>query len=181
MDIIHETDENSANGSLFRHVSALKEGLEDEEETIGMYEADSLSSVGFRHVVEDGLAILAGQLIQEKRRDFVLHDLATVINEANNFSKPAGGNAWFSSIRNHEALELYTLLDRRLRDSNKTWQEALETSARVLQQLAGGDSKLDEIQKQATTWFLNELLACVITLQNFAHPETETPGHFSRI
>lgn len=127
-------------------------------------ETNSLTSVGFRHVLEDGLAILAGQQLNQDRKAFVLQDLAQVLTEAKQCSDVARGQGWFLANANQEAFELFSILERSLAREGKQWHALLDAAASVLQALAGGAAGLSDAQRQEATQFLKTILSCVTNL-----------------
>jgi len=122
---------------------------------------DSLGSVGFRHVLEDGLAILGGKTLERDRQEFVLRDLAGVISEAKRCSDLVQGQSWFLANANQEAFELFALIERLTSGEDRPWTNLLDSAATTLQALAAGKPPLTAKQVQETTQFLQTVLSCV--------------------
>ena len=123
----------------------------------------ALGSVGFRHVLEDGLAILQGRQLSEERTLFVLRDLARIASDtrdASAFFRPQGQ---LFSASSQEAHQLLSLLAKRSAPQGIAWRDWLETSASVFQRLVDAHPVTNE-QKKAATQFLEELLGCVRAL-----------------
>ena len=124
-------------------------------------ESDSLRSLGFRHVVEDAVAVLRGQTLPADRRTYVLHDLSKIVSDAKAFSGASPAN--FASSANRQAYAFYTLLSVDHKIDGRPWQHFLGASAIVLKKLARGQAGIDEHQRKETILFLEDLLACLST------------------
>ena len=119
------------------------------------------NSLGFRHVIEDGLAILSGAEIQPDRRAYVLRDLAQLLVEAKRGSDLVQQSAFFVASADHSAFESYSLLDHylgRTHDENQ-WTEMLRAAEVTLEELRKEAPKLNEADKSTAENLLGELLA----------------------
>jgi len=80
-----------------------------------MFEEPSLAeTVGLKHVIEDGLAILAGHPLNDKRREFVIRDLRDLLHQAIRGSHIASQSTLFLGESDREAFGSFTLIDRYL-------------------------------------------------------------------
>ena len=120
-----------------------------------------LASVGFRHVVEDGLAILSGQAIPAARQQFVLEDLARIAEQAGEVSATPPASMFRSSDR--EAHLLFSLLIHRSTPPNVSWDEWLGRAARAFRGLMDGLAVTQE-ERDAARSFLQEVLGCIRAL-----------------
>lgn len=124
-------------------------------------ETESLNSVGFRHVVEDALAVLKGQALSQDRKHYVLSDLSKIISDAKVCSDSARVNTWYSAKSNRDAYELFSLLRHDIGLEGQPWQEWLDSASVVLNKLAFDEQDLDISQRNNASQLLEELLACL--------------------
>jgi hypothetical protein len=70
------------------------------------------SGLGFRHLMEDGIAILQNQPVGPDRRKYVLDDLSELIGRANRGSDLFRNHALFVASGDRGAVESFSLFDR---------------------------------------------------------------------
>lgn len=119
-----------------------------------------LASVGFRHVVEDGLAILEGRQVPAARQQFVLEDLARIAQEAGQVSA-APSASLFRADR--EAHLLFSLLIRSA-PPGVAMAEWLNRASRAFQGLIGQGAVSQE-ERDAARLFLQEVLGSIRALR----------------
>jgi len=119
-------------------------------------ELATVGSVGFRHVVEDGLTLLKERRLPPARREYVLDELVRLLSDAARGKEIMAEQTLFVGARDRNAYESYSLLDRYLRD--ESWKSRLEASQGALRRLAEGASASGE-ERSAAMDLLEELLA----------------------
>jgi hypothetical protein len=82
------------------------------------------ATVGLRHVLEDGVALLDRQHLENRRQGFVIQDLTNLLEQAAKGGKLTEGSGLFASAGDASAFEAYSLVFRYLRDA---YAEALAT------------------------------------------------------
>jgi ribosomal protein L29 len=78
-------------------------------------EQNATTSVGFRHVVEDGLALLRDENLAQDRRKYVLDDLVALLAEAHRGDEIIRQETLFAGSEIKRAMESFSLLNRYLR------------------------------------------------------------------
>jgi hypothetical protein len=118
-------------------------------------ELGTVASVGFRHVVEDGLSLLKDRRLPAGRREYVLDQLSKLLNDAARGQQIVANQALFVGSRDRDAYESYSLLDRHLR--NEEWEGRLKASQEALRRLLEGSAAPREARSAAID-LLKELL-----------------------
>jgi hypothetical protein len=98
------------------------------------------NGVGFRHLIEDGVAILQNRPIGAERRKYVLDDLSELMVRAKRGSDLVRNNALFVASSDRSAVESFSVVDRFLEGAeNDYWKSVLAQAEEALQQLRSGD------------------------------------------
>ena len=98
-----------------------------------MQDCKWMQSVGFSHLVEDGLAILGGRAIDDKRRKLVLDDLASLLESVTRGADLARNATFFVSSSDIEASESYSLFERHLNPRLKDeWVDLVDQTTTVM-------------------------------------------------
>ncbi len=119
-------------------------------------ELGTVASVGFRHVVEDGLSLLRDQRLSKARREYVLEELMKLLTDAARGQEIMAEQTLFVGAKDRDAYDSYSLLARYLRD--ETWKDRLDASREALRRLAAG-SAAPNSERSAAIGLLKELLA----------------------
>lgn len=129
-----------------------------------MFEEPTLAeAVGLKHVIEDGLAVLHGQDLAAARRDFVMRDLQTLLNQAIRGSRIASQSALFLGEDDKQAFGSFALIDRYLGTRQATtWLDQAPDALRAIEQIQHAQMP-DEIQKEVALKILGTLLTQIIT------------------
>lgn len=114
------------------------------------------TSVALRHVVEDGLAVLAAKNLEETRKEYVLRGLANLLQGAALGSELTGRSKLLVSTNERSAVESFSLVERYL--GTKYNQEVMRGVQAAFEQLARGAGITPEIRATASA-LLKELLA----------------------
>ena len=108
------------------------------------------NGVGFRHLIEDGLAILQGRPIIPDRRKYVLDDLSELVLRAKIGSDLVRNNALFVASADRSAVELFSVIDRFLDEAESDhWKGVLDRAEEALKQLRTGGVPQDQSRKAA--------------------------------
>ena len=118
------------------------------------------SSVGLRHVIEDGLAILANRALPKPRQDFVLTDLSDLLNKALRGSALARSSALFIGAGDRAAFDTYSLLGQLGTNATAPDTETLKLSAKAFDALKEGRGPRPE-EKRCATEFLKQVLGSI--------------------
>ena len=116
------------------------------------------SAVGLRHVIEDGISILAGRNIAEKRKQYVLDDLQGLFGEVVRGSELVHSNSLFIGQDDRRAFEAYSLFDRYLPDQDTELTEKLRAVAAAFGEIKSGQS-ITDLEAIRLTAFLRAILA----------------------
>ena len=129
-----------------------------------MFEEPSLAeTVGLKHVIEDGLAILAGHPLNDKRREFVIRDLRDLLHQAIRGSHIASQSTLFLGESDREAFGSFTLIDRYLGGVIAPgWVQQAPNALKVVEQLQQATVP-DEAEKQAAREIFEALLSQIST------------------
>ena len=145
-----------------------------------MSDTSHLASVGFRHVIEDGLCVLTEKHLPEDRKKFVLDDLAKLFREAKKGSELVQNKALFIRSDQQSAYERFSLLERYWNTSEKDeWIKMLEASENAFQNLKANDPVPNEVRR-ITKQFLSELLASLNRESNTGIPYVPEDVEFTR-
>lgn len=103
------------------------------------------NGVGFRHLIEDGIAILQDAPIAPDRRAYVLDDLFNFVLRAKRGSDLVRSNALFAASAERSAVESFSVLDHFLDDTeSESWKTAFEKAEDALTQLKSGSEPKEE-------------------------------------
>jgi hypothetical protein len=117
------------------------------------------SGLGFRHLIEDGIAILQNQPLAPARRQYVLDDLSELIERANRGSDLFRNHALFVASGDRGAVESFSLVDRFLGGAESDyWKSILAQAQEALYQLRNGDIPKAETSGAAIN-LLNKILS----------------------
>jgi hypothetical protein len=109
-----------------------------------------INGLGFRHLIEDGVAILQNRPISPDRRKYVLEDLTDFVLRAKRGSDLVRNNALFVASADRSAVESFSVLDRFLDEAeNDRWKGVLEQAEEALKQLKNGDVPQDQLREAA--------------------------------
>jgi hypothetical protein len=126
-----------------------------------MQDLSSFADIGFRHIVEDALAILGNQPIDPDRRAYVLGDLVRLFRDASRGSKIASHRTFFVDSDDKSAYEDFERLDRYLRHRYKdTWGQLLDDVSGALDRLQK-EVPVSADAKQKSQELLQELLKSI--------------------
>ncbi len=130
------------------------------------------SSLGFRHVIEDALAILAGQTINPDRRAYVLRDFSNLLIEAKRGSDLVQQDTLFVTSADRSAYESYSFFDRYLGQKHDDhWTEKLKIAEAVFEELGKDVPILEERDRLAATSLLFEVLTVLRNEPNSGIPQ----------
>ncbi len=120
------------------------------------------SGVGFRHLVEDGIAVLRNEPVLPDRRKYVLDDLSELIGQANRGSDLFRNHALFVASGERGAVESFSLVDRFLGGAESDyWKSILSQAQDALHQLRNGDIPTAE-SRDAAVSLLKKILSGLI-------------------
>ena len=115
-----------------------------------MKELNVASSIGFRHVIEDGLSILSDEGIDSDRRKYVLDDLINLLEQAKKGADLIKGHELFVGSDERDAFETYRLLERNL---SVNWNEKLDEAKCALDNLKNNSDLSVEMRGVAISLF----------------------------
>lgn len=126
--------------------------------------------IGFRHLVEDGLAVLRNEDLPEDRREYVVDDLAEFLQEAMRGLDLERKDSFFVGSADRTAFDTFRFLDQNLRHSSQgDWKEQLPVAKKVFQCLNDGE-QVTEDEKRAVASLLCTLLEKVRRHHNLGIP-----------
>lgn len=132
-------------------------------ETDMLEEPTLAEAVGLKHVIEDGLAVLSGRALAADRRDFVMRDLQTLLNQAIRGSRIASQATLFLGEDDKQAFGSFALIDRYLGAGQiATWLNQAPNALQVIEQIQRAQVP-DETQKKVALEILSALLTQIIT------------------
>jgi hypothetical protein len=140
-----------------------------------MFDEPTLAeTVGLKHVIEDGVAVLSGQELAADRRDFVMRDLQTLLNQAIRGSCIASKATLFLGEDDKQAFGSFALIDRYLGAGQVgTWLNRAPNALKVIEQIQRSQVP-DEAQKTIALEILTALLTQIITEPSFDLGARET-------
>ena|SRR5712671_3599980 len=125
---------------------------------VSMEDLSSFADIGFRHIMEDALAILGNQQIDPNRRAYVLGDLVRLFRDASRGSQIASHRKFFVGSDDKSAFEDFERLDRYLRHRyQNTWGQLLDDVSGALDGLQKG-VPVSEDARQKSQEVLQELV-----------------------
>ena len=129
-----------------------------------MFEEPTLAeAVGLKHVIEDGLAVLHGQALAADRRDFVMRDLQTLLNQAIRGSRIASQATLYLGEDDKQAFGSFALIDRYLGAGQAaTWLHQAPDALQVIEQIQHAQVP-NESQRKVALDILSALLTQIIT------------------
>jgi hypothetical protein len=140
-----------------------------EPEAIMFEELTLAEAVGLKHVLEDGLAVLLGQPLAADRRDFVMRDLQTLLNQAIRGSRIASQSNLFLGEDDKLAFGSFALIDRYLGSSQaKSWLDQAPDALLAIER-----SRQEETPEEAQKNIALKILSALLT-QIVAGPSSET-------
>lgn len=121
-----------------------------------------LENTGLRHVFEDGVFILSGNILTEDRRTYVVDNLWEIFHDAK-VGLDVTSQGFGATIASPQALVASQTLSKLKRllgsDSNPGgWQEKLPTMENVFELLKYGDVGISEKDRKEATMLLNKLV-----------------------
>lgn len=121
-------------------------------------ESTLVASVGFRHVIEDGLTVLSNRHLNPERRKFVIEDLMSLLRQAAKGSDLANKSLLFVKSEERSAFEAFSLLNRYLEHGyDPGWRDKLPAAEEAFTQLKNNADVSPDVRAAATT-LLSELL-----------------------
>ncbi|MGZ3308581.1 MAG: hypothetical protein ACXU8R_08695 [Xanthobacteraceae bacterium] len=109
-----------------------------------------INGLGFRHLIEDGVAILQGRPIGPDRRRYVLDDLSELVLRAKRGSDLVRSNALFVASADRSAVESFSVIDRFLDEAESDhWKAVLEQAEEALKRLRTGGIPQDQSREAA--------------------------------
>ena len=94
--------------------------------------------LGLRHIVEDGVKLLEGGRIARDRRQYVLAQLKSFIDQASRGSALVEENAWFIPPSDREALESFSLINKYLNARGPKLRQLLDATRESIERLETG-------------------------------------------
>lgn len=137
-----------------------------------VYEIESLSGIGFRHMLEDGVAIVTGGTeLPEERRQYVLHDLANLFDEAHRGSDVFQREQYHFDPADSTDLSSFTLVERYLsQQESASISQNVETVRNVLRAIRAGRT-VDQAEGRIAGEILCEMLASLELRGGIGLPE----------
>ncbi len=121
---------------------------------------DWTNSLGFRQLIEDGLAIIRNEPMGSQRRALVLNDLSDLIFKAKQGSDLVRNSVLSVTPAQRSAYESFTLLDRFLNQAeSEHWNMILDQSEKALFELRKTTPQLTEQQRDSATALLTKILS----------------------
>lgn len=134
-------------------------------------EFDLVASVGFRHVIEDGISILSNDGLDSERRKYVLDDLTNLLHKAMKGSDLVSRSSLFVRSDERSAFEAFSLLNRYLGYGyDPDWREKLPAAERAFDQLKKNADVSPEERTTAIA-LLRELLVRIKRQSGMEIPE----------
>ena len=134
-------------------------------------ESNLVASIGFRHVIEDGLSVLQNDDLEPGRRAYVLEDLTTLLRGAIKGCSLASQVSLFVRSDDRNAFEIFSLLDRYLGHGyDPDWRDKLPLAEKAFTQLQE-NSDVSSDARSAAIALLTELLSSVKRRNSIGIPE----------
>jgi len=116
------------------------------------------ATVGLRHVLEDGLAVLDERPVEAARRQYVVGDLAGLLEQAARGVKVTEGNHLFAHARDVPDFEAYSLIFRYLNESYRDTLAAKIAETCAAFRKLSLDQPVDPSEKGTARDFLDQML-----------------------
>lgn len=98
-----------------------------------------LAGVGFRHVLRDGLKVLCSEEIEAHRKNYVIHRLTKVFQDALKGLELKEQNSFFVGSEDEQAFNTYQFLDQYLHDEvNLCWKTTLPKADEAFKSILDG-------------------------------------------
>lgn len=121
---------------------------------------DWTSSLGFRQLIEDGLAVLRDEPISAERRAYVLGHLEKLISQASQGSELIRSRALSVTPAERSAYESFSVIDRFLADAEEAhWSSVLKQTEAALNRLQREDAPVTPDQRNAAMALLEKILS----------------------
>lgn len=127
-----------------------------------VHELESLSGIGFRHMLEDGLAIVTeGAELPNDRRQYILRDLAGLFNEARKGSDVFQRGEYHFDPTESTALSSFAFVERHLsQEGLASLSPNLATVCKVLRAIMDGEP-VEQVERQVAGKILRDMLTNV--------------------
>lgn len=123
-----------------------------------MCELDLATSIGFRHILEDGIAALSNAMLDLDRRKYVIKDLAELLAKASRGADLARKGSFFVQSDERKAFQSFLLFGRYLgSEGDSTWREKLHEVSRTFKDL-DENLQVSESAKVEAKKLLSDLL-----------------------
>ena len=124
-----------------------------------VYEIENLSGIGFRHMLEDGVAIVTGGAkLPDERRQYVLHDLTNLFDEAYRGSHVFQQEPYHFDPADSTDLSSFTFVERYLSEREPVLiSQNVESVRNVLSAMRAGET-VDQAEGQIAGDILCEML-----------------------
>jgi hypothetical protein len=120
------------------------------------------NGLGFRHLIEDGLAILEDRCLTPERRNYVLTDLSELLLSAKRGSDLVRNQTLFVASADHNAVESFSVFDRFLDEAESDyWQSVLSQSEEALNALKTSQAPKEQAREAAID-LLRKILAGLV-------------------
>lgn len=127
--------------------------------------------IGFRHVVEDAIAILNNDEIEATRRKYVLDDLSELLQKAMKGLDLDSQESFFVGSENRNAFDTFQFFNQYLGTTDQDgWRKQLPVAMRAFEQLKEGEA-LESGEKEATVLLFSSLLHESRTQNNLGVPQ----------
>ena len=139
---------------------------------ITLPELESLSGIGFRHMLEDGLAIVISDAeLPSDRRQYVLHDLAGLFDEARKGSDVSRREDYYFDPTESTALRSFVFVERHLsQEGLGSLSPNLATACKVLRAIMD-DTAVEQADRQIAGEILRDMLTSVELRGGIGLPE----------
>ena len=122
-------------------------------------ELESLSGIGFRHMLEDGLAIVTGDAkLSDDRRQYILRDLAGLFDEARRGSDVFQRGDYHFDPTESTVLRSFAFVERHLSQEEPTsLSPNLATASKVLHAIMDSEP-VEQAERQVAGEILRDML-----------------------
>lgn len=117
-----------------------------------------IAGVGFRHVIEDGLAVLSREHLDPGRRKYVVDDITNLLRDASRGLELVNRSTLFVNSDERSAVDAFSLLNRYLGHGHgQDWGKQLPAAEKAFDELQKNSEPSDDIRAAAAD-LLQELL-----------------------